>query len=121
MIATEFLEDRGVLMISPKGPLEAADFERVAREIDPVIARDGALRGLMIVARSFPGWRDFGALLSHLRFVRDHHRKVRKVAAVSDGGFLAVLPAVVGHFVNAEVRHFDHADKAEALAWLTER
>lgn len=38
----------------------------------------------MIQAGSFPGWESFAALVSHMRFVRDHHRSIGKVAAVSD-------------------------------------
>jgi hypothetical protein len=75
---------------------------------------------LLIEAESFPGWHDFSALLSHLRFVKEHHQKIRKVAAVTDSGFLTILPKVAGHFLKAEVKHFPYHDKAAALAWLME-
>ena len=121
MIKSELMKDKGVLIVSPVGPLTASDFERLAGEIDPYIEENGALHGLMIHAESFPGWKDFAALVSHLKFVRDHHRKIEKVAAVTDGGFLAIMPSVVDHFVNAEVRHFAFEDKAKALEWLANR
>ncbi|MCX7892812.1 MAG: STAS/SEC14 domain-containing protein [Burkholderiales bacterium] len=118
MIHFELLRDRGILVVTPTGPLEQADFELLAREVDPYIAAHGRLAGLMIYAKSFPGWESFGALVSHLRFVGGHHRRIARVAAVTDSGFLTIVPKVVAHFVSAEVRHFDFDAKDRALAWL---
>jgi len=80
--------------------------------------KNGLFHGLMIYVKSFPGWNDFSALLSHLKFIKDHHKNIEKVAAVSDSGFLAILPNIADHFVNAEVRHFDYDKKDEAMTWL---
>lgn len=118
MLSHELLEDEGILILRPQGALQAADFEALAREVDPYIERTGKLRGLMVEAKSFPGWDNFAALVSHLRFVRDHHRLVKKIAAVSDSAFLKIGPRVASHFVQAEVRHFDYDDKTQALEWL---
>ncbi len=119
MIKSELLKDRGVLIITPVGPLASSDFEGLASEIDPYIEQNGRLNGLMIDAPSFPGWSDFSALLSHLKFVKEHHRQISKAAAVSDSKFLSAMPNVVGHFVRAEVKHFTHDERDKALAWLT--
>jgi hypothetical protein len=118
MISYELLRDEGILIISPEGRLESADFERLAQEVDPYITEKGKLAGLMIYAEAFPGWDDVGALISHLKFVKDHHKLIRKVAAVTDSTFLSIMPRVVDHFVSAEVRHFDYRDKEVALEWL---
>jgi hypothetical protein len=118
VITYELLQPDGVLIIRPAAPLETADFQRLAQEIDPYIEVHGKLHGVMLDAESFPGWKDFAALVAHLRFVRDHHRNVQKVAAVTDSTFLSVVPTIAGHFVRAEVRHFPHAQRDEALAWL---
>jgi hypothetical protein len=118
MINSEFHLQEGVLVITPTGPLMTADFELLKKEADPYIEEHGGLNGLMIYTRSFPGWDNFAALISHLKFVKDHHRQIKRVAAVTDNGFLAILPRVAKHFVNAEVRHFDYEHKDEALEWL---
>ena len=120
MISHEFLRDRGILIVTPEGPLEKADFEVIGREVDPYIEAQGQLNGLLISAKSFPGWKDFAALVSHLRFVKNHHQKIQKVAAVTDSGFLSILPHIANHFVAAEVKHFDFRDKDRALEWLSE-
>ena len=118
MIEYELRRAEGILLLRPRDRLEAADFESLAREVDPYIEANGTLHGLMIDAEAFPGWVNFAALVAHLRFVRDHHRKIEKVAVVSDSTFLSVAPKVASHFVRADVRHFSHAQREDALAWL---
>jgi 6-phosphogluconolactonase len=118
VIEYELLPDSGVVIVTPITPLEKADFEKLAQAVDPLIESQGQLNGLMILAKDFPGWKDFGGLVSHLKFVRGHHEHIQKVAAVTDSGFLSILPLVASHFISAEVRHFDYSDKEKALAWL---
>jgi hypothetical protein len=118
MIHCELLRSQGVLTLRPQGALRAEDFVTLASTVDPYIEQHGELNGLMIEAQSFPGWNDFAALVSHVRFVRDHHRRIRRIAVVSDSKMLALAPKLASHFVSAEVRAFDTADRAAALAWL---
>ena len=33
---------------------------------------------------SFPGWESFGALLGHMKFVHEHHKKVVRIAFATD-------------------------------------
>ena len=118
MIHFELLRDRGILIVTPQGPLEKSDFELIAREVDPFIAAKGKLSGLMIYAKSFPGWKDFEGLISHLKFVGEHQRFIGRIAAVTDSEFLTIVPSILSHFVSAEVKHFGLDDKDQALAWL---
>jgi hypothetical protein len=48
----------------------------------------------MIYTKSFPGWENFGAFVSHIKFVGGHHRKIERIAAVTDSGFLKVMPSI---------------------------
>jgi len=118
MLQYELLDERGILVVKPEGALCAEDFSALAAAVDPYIEQRGELAGLVIDAPQFPGWENFAALLSHLRFVRDHHRRIRRIAVVTDSALLAVGPRIAKHFVNAEVRSFDSADRAAALAWI---
>ena len=118
MIHHEILHDQGILIVSPEGPLQQADFEELAKLIDPFIESEGELHGFLIYTESFPGWSDFAALVSHLKFAKNHHQHIAKVAAVTDSGFVSIIPSIINHFVHAQVRHFDFADKKSALAWL---
>jgi SpoIIAA-like len=118
MINAQLLRDDGILVVSPADRLETTDFERLRLLTDPYIEAHGDLNGLLIDAESFFGWEDFSSMLSHIRFVRNYHEKIERVAAVTDIGFLAILPSVADHFVAAEVRHFSYRDRDEALNWL---
>jgi len=118
-LSFEFLEEQGVLILRPGGRLEAVDFERVSGEIDPYIERQGGLKGLMIVAREFPGWENFSAFTAHLGFVRSHRKKIMRLAFVTDDRLLSALPRIADGFVVAESRHFSLAHSAEALAWVS--
>jgi hypothetical protein len=117
-LSFDLLEDKGVLIMEPHGELEAADFERVSAQIDPYIDRAGRLKGVMIVAQHFPGWDDFGALTTHIRFVREHHKKIRRVALVSADRLVSAIPRIASRFVDAEVRAFPMDARDEALLWV---
>jgi len=118
MLEYELNRAESILIVMPGGPLESTDFEKLVREVDPYIGEKGKLNGLMIYAKTFPGWDNFAAFLSHMRFVINHHRRIKKIAAVTGGKFLSIMPQVANHFVRAEVRHFDYDDKDAALNWL---
>ena len=118
MLEHELWPDAGILIVTPRGALEAEDFQRLAAVVDPYLTEAGRLRGVMICAESFPGWAGFGALVSHIRFVKDHHQRVARIAAVTDSGFLSILPTIANHFVRADVRHFAYQEKQAAWEWL---
>jgi hypothetical protein len=120
MVDYELNRTEGIVVLRPKDRLEAADFEKLAQEIDPYIESNGKLHGIMIDAPAFPGWNDFAAFVAHLKFVREHHRKILKIAVVSDSSFLAIAPKIASHFVQAQVRHFSHSQRDRALSWLQE-
>ena len=103
MLAPDLLYDRGILLLRPQGPIQAGDFESIAKLVDPYIEQTGGLRGVMIEAPSFPGWDSFAALVSHLRFVHDHHKLITKIAVVSDNAVLSIAPHIAEHFVNGRI------------------
>lgn len=118
MLNHELRQDDEILVLHPDGPLEAADFTTLASHVDAYLTGHGALRGVLIRAKSFPGWKDFGALLAHLKFVKEHHRRIEKVAIVADGVFANILPGIGSHFVQAQVQHFELAREDAAWDWL---
>ncbi len=117
--------DDGILVLNPDGPLEAADFRTLACLVDCLavghLHRHGTLRGIMLHAQAFSGWRDFGALVAHLKFVRRHHHRIEKVAVVADDGVAAIMPQIANHFVPAQVKHFDLRHEDAAWNWLLAR
>src|SRR5688572_14919646 len=118
MITFKLSRESGVLTIEPEGALSADDFRKISRAVDPYIQEKGNLTGLLIEAPSFPGWDSFGALVEHMKFIRDHHRKIDRVAAVTDSKILTIAPKIAEHFAHPAFRVFGSGEKARALAWL---
>ena len=65
MLNFELNRAESILIVKPIGPLESTDFEKLVQEVDPYIREQGKLNGLMIYAKSFPGWANFAAFLTH--------------------------------------------------------
>ena len=97
---------QSILYLRPKDALSEADFAELARTVDPYLEAKGSLAGIIIEAASFPGWQSLGAMAAHFRFVRDHHRKIRKIAVVTDALLGDVAEKLGSHFVAAKIRHF---------------
>ncbi|WP_316770668.1 SpoIIAA family protein [Streptomyces sasae] len=85
--------------------------------VDGWLETHDTLFGVVVHVRDFPGWENVGSLLRHVRFVRDHHREVRKVALAADTRLAALVPHLANHFVQAEVRRFGYAELDDAVAW----
>ena len=118
MLNHELVHDLGIFVLSPAGPLETADIDEFARRVDPYIEKNGDLKGMMIYTETFSGWKDISSVGSHIRFIRDHHKSVEKVATVSNSKLLSMLQGVVGYFVKPKVRHFHYTEEKAALEWL---
>ena len=83
-VTHRLLPEPGVLVVEVTEPLRAQDFDALAATVDTWLATHDALPGVVFHARAFPGWENLGGLLHHIRFVRDHHRDVRRVALAVD-------------------------------------
>jgi hypothetical protein len=114
----ELLEDEGILILAPRGPLEAGDFDRMTAVLDPWLEGGHRLNGLVIDAEHFPGWDDLRGLVSHVRFVKDHQSRVRRIAFVSDDRLLHAVPSIAGRFLSAEVKAFEEEALDDALGWV---
>lgn len=118
MLKVELDQDHGIAILIPDGALEQRDFEAAAELIDPFIKQVGKLRGVIVYVDRFPGWNSFAALATHLRFVKDHHRYIARVALVTDSALGDVAEHLVDHFVAADVKHFPYAGFDDAMAWI---
>jgi hypothetical protein len=118
MVKHMIIEPEEILILEPHAPLEATDFEDLAREIDPYIATHGKLPGLMIHAQSFPGWANLEVFLAHMRFIESHLQNIVRIAMVSDNVLLTDVAKIGMHLMHAQVKHFSDCDYAEALQWL---
>lgn len=121
MIEHHLDSENTILHIQPKSSLEKADFESLARTVDPFIAGTGDLAGLIIETPAFPGWSSFGAFAAHMRFVKDHHEHIKKVALVTDSALGNIAEHLGTHFVSAEIKHFPASALDAARQWILQK
>ena len=108
-----------ILYVRPKSALAPEDFLQLAKTVDPYIEKTGDLAGLILEVKGFPGWTSLGAVAAHFRFVRDHHRHIRKVALVTDAALGDIAERLASHFVSATIRHFPAGQIEAAKQWIT--
>jgi hypothetical protein len=116
-VTHRLLPEPGVLVVEVTEPLRAQDFDALAATADAWLETHDALAGVVVHARAFPGWENISSLLRHVRFVRDHHRAVRRVALAVDSPVADLAPRLAEHFVRAELRHFGYDALDDAVAW----
>jgi hypothetical protein len=116
-IEHRLIPESGVVVVEVTQPLHATDFDALGLTVDAWLETHAELRGLVLHTTAFPGWENIGGLVRHIKFVRDHHREIHRVAVVVDGPLGALAPRVAEHFVHAEVRSFPDGHLDEAVAW----
>src|SRR5687768_16666421 len=119
MIESTLDPDQSILYVRPKSALEKRDFVKLAEKVDPYIEAHGRLRGVMIEVTAFPGWESLGALMAHFRCVRDHHRRIERIAVVTDSPIGNLAEPLASHFVSAQIRHCATAEFETAKLWIT--
>lgn len=110
--------DKGILVVEPLAPLTKEDFSAIARVADDYIESHGTINGLMIHFKTFPGWKNLQGLCSHLKFVRGHHKNIRKVAFVTDSKIVWIVINIAKFFVHPEAKYFKYNQKNTAMSWI---
>ena len=118
MIEHSLDKAHSILYVRPTSALEPDDFVQLAKTVDPYIQETGGLSGLIIEAPAFPGWESLGGMAAHFRFVRDHHKHIKRIALVTDSALGNVAEHLASHFVSAEIRHFPSGDLDAARRWV---
>lgn len=118
MISFEIDECTGVLTVQPQGKLEARDFMDLSQAVDPYIEKEKGLFGLIIVTEKFPGWKDFNGMIEHMKFVRNHHQEISKIALVTDSTIADAAELLGKHFIKAAIKHFPFAGLKSAKNWI---
>ncbi|MFI4940337.1 MAG: STAS/SEC14 domain-containing protein [Burkholderiales bacterium] len=112
------IEHQGILVLQPHAPLSKEDFSDLGAAVDSYLSDHAELHGVLIHAKGFPGWENFGGFTAHMHFVADHHKKIKRIAILTDSYFAGIAESLGNHFTSAELRHFPYVDDAKALEWL---
>ena len=72
------------------------------------------------MTEKFPVWANFDGMIEHMRFVRNHHRRIAKVAIVTDSKIADVAESLGKHFVKASIKHFSFKELESAKSWMSQ-
>ena len=107
-----------VLCLRLTGIVSAADFERdFGSRITELVKRYGRFRLLVHYAADFEGWDTEAAELD-LRSIALHHTHAARLAYVNPSRKKILQMELKRPIFSAEIRLFQEADLAEALAWI---
>jgi hypothetical protein len=120
MIDVTLDEKYSLAILEPHEALSEDDFKYASTIIDPFIKKQGHLKGIIIYVESFPGWDSFSGLISHLKFINEHHKKVSYVLFVTDSILIDIVEPITKHFVSAKVKTFPFNELESAKKWIQE-
>lgn len=118
MLDYSIMKPEGILVLKPNAPLTKEDFIGLSAIADSYLSDHAKLHGVLIHTKGFPGWENFGGFTAHMHFVREHHKKVERVAIVTDSPIAEIAESLGKHFTSAELRHFPFVEDMKALDWL---
>lgn len=114
----QIFKDDNIVVVETTGRLTEEDFQQLTQDVDQHLLGTESIEGLLVHMKLFPGWENLKGLIGHFRFVHDHHRKIKKVALVSDSTIAVLIPKLAEHFVSAELKHFEFSERETAMKWL---
>ena len=112
--------DNGLLILNPSQvhSLTVYDFEYITKIADDYLAQHPTINGILISSRHFPGWQGLTAMMSHLKFVHDHHRKIERIAVVTNSPMGKFADHISDHFIKAKIKSFEYDQYDNAILWL---
>jgi hypothetical protein len=119
MLDYSIMMPQGILVLKPRAPLGKEDFSGLGAVVNAYLAGHDKLHGVLIQAKKFPGWENFGGFTAHMHFVREYHNQIERVAVVTDSAIGNLAESLAKHFTSAEIRHFHFHDDGKAMLWLT--
>lgn len=117
----ELDSSQGLLVVNLARALSKDDFANLSQLLDAYYQTHPMLQGLLLRTQHFPGWENFSAFRAHLNFIKSHHRRIQRVAIVTDAFLGSLAKYLAGYFVAAELRQFAYQAEADARLWLTQQ
>jgi hypothetical protein len=53
-----------------------------------------------------------------MKFVKEHHKKVSRIAFVTNSPIGSIAEKIANHFVNAEIKNFPFGDLEASKKWI---
>jgi hypothetical protein len=105
----------GVIGFEVAGELKAEDYRDVVLPALERAAAGGEVRFVVIIPE-FHGMSG-GALWQDLKVGIEHLRAWKRIALVTDIGWMERMTSLFGWMTPGEIRHFPLAQRDEAIAW----
>ena len=119
MLTVKLNENEGIAILEPEGALSEDDLKSAAAIIYSYIETSGKLNGIVVHVKTFSGWDSFSALITHLKFIKEHHKKVSHVAFVTNSPIGTFAEHVASHFINAEIKSFSFSELENSVKWIS--
>ncbi len=116
----QFTEEDGgkLLVVHVSGKLLKTDYAQFAPEFERLIRKHGRIR-LLFDMTAFHGWEP-GAAWEDLKLGLKHFSDIERLAMIGETKWQHGMATFSRPFTKAAVRYFDHANAADARAWLNE-
>ncbi|RKF20229.1 STAS/SEC14 domain-containing protein [Alginatibacterium sediminis] len=108
----------GIARVHVTKNLSKDDFARLQHEVDSRVGSEDEVNGLLIESQELPHWDSLAALSAHLKFIHNHHKKLKAVAIVSDAASNSLLKLLPQHFVKAQIKVFPSNQQQAASLWI---
>ena len=118
MIALLPSPKQNVVALKVSGKLTKADYDQITPTLETKIRQFGKLK--LYVEVDNLGLPTLHALWEDLKMDIKHYNDFSHVAVVGEPEWLAAITKLVSPLVPAEVRIYNHEDKADAMLWLSE-
>lgn len=117
MINLDVTPDSNIVKAKIVGEMQAEDWDTAAPTIDQLINDYGNIN-LFLDATEFKGWDDLKAAKAHLSFVKNHHKKIDRVALVTGKNWQHWIAGAASVFVDAELKAFEDNQRNLAADWV---
>jgi hypothetical protein len=119
MIGFDIQDNGHIIRAVPHGKITETDIaDRIGPQVDELLRRKGRLNGVLVDARDFEGWADFAAFAAHVKFIRDHHEMVDRIAIVNSGENRDFLTRLFDMVPDISFRFFSEKEENKARRWL---
>ena len=112
----ELIASGKITHVKVTGKLTKEAYEALAPVVDEQIKEHGKLH-IVFEMHDFHGWTA-GALWEDMKFDFQHWRHIERLAIVGESKWEAGMSVFCKPFTTAKIRYFDHANLADAMAWV---
>lgn len=110
---------KDLLELHPSGPLDEADIEQLKINFEKLLSKNEEIK-LLIFASEFSGWATASAAEKHFQLVKNHHKKVSKIAFIIGHPWQKWIAMAIKPFVHPKVKNFEGSDTEAAKTWISQ-